>query len=101
MSNRFSVIIPVYNAGKTLQHCVDSLLLQKCEDVEIILVNDGSQDGSAAICRSYAARYSAVRYLEKSNGGVSSARNAGLDAAQGRYVLFVDSDDYVPGSLFS
>lgn len=97
---RFSVIVPVYNAGKTLRRCVDSLL-HTPQDLEIILVNDGSRDDSDAICQSYAARDSRIRYIVKENGGVSSARNAGLDVAVGRYVLFVDSDDYVPSTLFS
>lgn len=97
----YSIIIPVYNAEKTLKRCVDSLLGQDCSDAEIILVNDGSQDSSGAICEEYAGNYQNVRYLPQPNGGVSSARNAGLDAAQGEYILFVDSDDYVAGNLFS
>ena len=101
MNTRFSVIVPVFNAEKTLRRCVDSLLSQIREDVEIILVNDGSGDGSAALCGQYAAQSPQIRYVPKENGGVSSARNAGLDAAKGTYVLFVDSDDYVPASLFS
>ena len=97
---RFSVIIPVYNAEKTLRRCVDSLLRQDCSEVELILVNDGSKDGSLEICREYARQYDCVRVIDKPNGGVSTARNAGLDAAQGIYVLFVDSDDYVSPSMF-
>lgn len=91
----YSVVIPVYNAEKTLRRCVDSLLRQDCSEVELILVNDGSKDGSLEICREYARQYDCVRVIDKPNGGVSTARNAGLDAAQGIYVLFVDSDDYV------
>lgn len=97
----YSVIIPVYNAEKTLRRCLDSLLRQDCSDVEIILVNDGSKDDSLEVCREYERGYSFIRVIDKENGGVSSARNAGLDLAEGTYVLFVDSDDYVPTDLFS
>lgn len=97
---KYSVIIPVYNAEKTIGRCVGSLLGQDCSDVEILLVNDGSPDSSGEICKAYAAGYDCVRYIEKENGGVSSARNAGLDAAQGEFILFVDSDDYVADTYF-
>ena len=98
---RFSVIIPVYNAEKTLRRCVDSVLSQLGDRDEVLLVNDGSKDGSGAICAEYAGRDVRVRLIDKENGGVSSARNAGLDAARGDYVLFVDSDDWVSGDLLS
>ena len=98
---KYSVIIPVYKAEQTLCRCVDSLLLQPHDDAEILLINDGSPDGSSAICNVYANKYSCVRYFEKENGGVSSARNYGLEHASGDYVLFVDSDDYVTPDFFS
>ena len=101
MDCRFSVIIPVYNAENSLQRCVDSILLQAPLDLELLLINDGSTDSSGRICESYAAKDSRVRYYLKENGGVSSARNMGLDAARGEYVLFVDSDDCVAPELFS
>ena len=85
----YSVIIPVYNAEKTLKRCVDSLLEQNCSDLELILVNDGSKDSSLEICKAYQNENNCVRVIDKPNGGVSSARNAGLDAAFGQYVLFV------------
>ena len=97
---RYSVIIPVFNAEKTLRRCVDSLLDQERDDIEIILVNDGSKDGSLDICNAYQRGHSCVRVIDKENGGVSSARNAGLDAAKGTCVVFVDSDDYVSISRF-
>ena len=97
---KYSVIIPVYNAEETIHRCVDSLLNQNYPDMEIILVNDGSKDRSGEICKEYAAQYDAIVYIEKSNGGVSSARNTGLDIAKGKYVLFVDSDDYVSENYF-
>lgn len=97
---KYSVIIPVYNAEKTLRRCVDSLLDQHYGDMELILVNDGSCDGSGAICEEYRVRNDCVVYIDKPNGGVSTARNAGLDIATGKYVLFVDSDDYVSDDYF-
>lgn len=92
---RYSVIIPVYNAEKTIEKCLDSLLYQIPMCAELIVINDGSVDKSGKICKRYAEKYSAIRYLEKENGGVSTARNMGLDNAKGEYILFVDSDDYV------
>lgn len=100
-SPKYSVIIPVYNAEATLCRCIDSLLGQNYRDMELILVNDGSGDGSRKICEEYYRNDSRVVYIEKENGGASSARNAGLDAARGIYVLFVDSDDYVSEDYFS
>lgn len=88
-----SVIIPVYKAEDTLQRCVDSVLAQSFTDFEIILVDDGSPDRCGEICGAYAARDSRISVIHKTNGGVSSARNAGLDIARGSRVLFLDSDD--------
>ena len=98
---KYSVIIPVYNAEKTLRRCLDSLLSQPYPDCELILVNDGSSDESGIICKEYAAKHRQVCVVDKENGGVSSARNAGLDRASGKYVVFVDSDDYVADNFFS
>lgn len=97
---KYSVIIPVYNAQATIRRCVDTLLGQGYDDMEIILVNDGSADDSGRICGEYAEKDNRVVYVDKPNGGVSSARNTGLDHARGRYVLFVDSDDYVSDDYF-
>ncbi len=97
---KFSVIIPVYKAENTLRGCVDSLLKQNRVDAEIILINDGSPDSSGEICKEYAARYNQVKYIEKENGGVGTARNAGLSVAEGDYILFVDSDDWVTNDYF-
>lgn len=97
---KYSVIIPVYNAQKTLRLCVDSLLNQGYDDLEIILVNDGSSDQSGAICAGYAEKDRRVICIDKPNGGVSTARNMGLDHARGTYILFVDSDDYVSDDYF-
>lgn len=90
-----SVIVPVYKVEAYLGRCVDSLLAQTYGNLDIILVDDGSPDGSGAICDAYAARDPRVRVIHKENGGLSSARNAGIDVARGEYLGFVDSDDWV------
>lgn len=95
-----SVIVPIYNSSLFLERCIDSIIAQTSKDWELILVDDGSTDGSADICRKYASADSRIKYISKKNGGVSSARNVGLDAAKGELVLFVDSDDaIVPNTL--
>lgn len=95
MTPHISVIIPVYNAETTLNKCVDSVLGQQFPDFEVILVDDGSKDGSFQICEEYARKDSRVIVIHKENGGVSSARNRGLEIAKGKWVTFVDSDDYI------
>ena len=92
---KYSVIVPVYNAEETIQRCLESLLYHIPQSAEVLVINDGSTDHSGEICRRFAEQYPALRYMEKENGGVSTARNLGLDCACGEYVLFVDSDDYV------
>ena len=92
---KFSVIVPVYNAAEYVVRCVDSILNQSYADIEVILVNDGSADGSSNICDDYADNDSRVLVIHKENGGVSDARNAGLRRATGDFVLFVDSDDFI------
>ena len=95
MQPKISVIVPVYKAEKYLHRCVDSILSQTFTDFELILVNDGSPDNSGAICDEYAQKDNRVRVFHKENGGVSSARNLGLDNAEGEWITFVDSDDYI------
>lgn len=90
-----SVIVPVYNVEKYLGRCVDSILSQTYRNLEIILVDDGAKDNSGSICDSYAQKDSRVRVIHKENGGLSSARNAGIDIASGDYLEFVDSDDWL------
>lgn len=92
---KYSVIIPVYNSETTISRCLDSLLYQIPDDAEILVINDGSTDKSSEICGRYEEKYSSVHYYTKENGGVSTARNIGLDNAAGEYILFVDSDDFV------
>ena len=95
-----SVIIPIYKTEEFLTECVDSILDKADEDVEVVLVDDGSPDGCPEICDRYADRDPRVRVVHKENGGLSSARNAGLAVAKGQYVTFVDSDDQIfPDSL--
>jgi len=98
---KISIIIPVYNTEKYLEKCLDSVLLQNWRDCEIILVNDGSKDGSLAICKKFARRDERIVVIDKENGGVSSARNAGLEQATGEYIAFVDSDDWIDESIYS
>lgn len=94
-SVKVSVVIPVYNVEKYLCECVDSVLKQTYSSYEIILVDDGSTDSSGSFCDSYLIKDSRIRVLHKANGGLSSARNAGLEIAVGKYVYFLDSDDYI------
>lgn len=93
MSGNVSIIVPVYNAEKYLDACVQSVLQQDLTEWELLLVNDGSTDGSLAICKRYAAEDARIRVLDGPNGGVSAARNRGLEQAKGEYVSFVDADD--------
>ena len=91
---KVSVIVPVYNADKYLRCCVEHIFVQSYNDYELLLINDGSTDTSGAICDEYGIRDSRVRVFHKLNGGVSSARNIGLENACGDYIIFLDSDDY-------
>lgn len=92
---KISVIVPVYNAEKYLHRCIDSILAQTFTDFELLLIDDGSKDKSGVICDEYAVKDSRVRVFHKGNGGVSSARNVGLEHAEGEWITFADSDDYV------
>lgn len=92
---QISVIVPIYNAERWLRRCVDSILAQTFTDFELLLIDDGSTDGSGAIIDAYAAADPRVRPFHKPNGGVSSARNLGLDHATGEFITFIDSDDWI------
>lgn len=98
---KLSVIIPVYKTERTLGRCVESVLQQDMSEMEIILVDDGSPDGCGRICDKWATKDERIRAVHKPNGGLSSARNAGLDIATGDYVTFVDSDDYLMPNTYS
>lgn len=95
MSELITIIVPVYNVEDYLPRCIESLILQKYSNIEILLINDGSLDNSLEICRKYAEKDIRIKVFDKVNGGVSSARNVGLENASGKYVMFVDSDDYI------
>lgn len=94
-----SIIVPVYKVEPYICCCIDSILSQTYSDFELILVDDGSPDKCGAICDEYAEKDSRIRVIHQVNGGVSSARNAGLDVAKGKYIYFVDSDDYIEPEL--
>ena len=95
MDKLISVVIPVYNVETTLRKCVDSVLAQTYDNTEVILVNDGSTDSSEKICRRYEQIDPRVKVISKENGGLSSARNAGIDKSCGEYIFFIDSDDWI------
>lgn len=94
-----SVIVPVYKVEKYLSRCVDSILAQTYSDLEIILVDDGSPDRCGEICDEYAKKDARIRVIHKANGGLSDARNAGIEAATGEFICFIDSDDYIDTSM--
>lgn len=98
---RLSIIIPVYNAENYIRKCLDNLMNQGFFDYECILVNDGSADNSEMICQEYAAKDSRFRLVNKFNGGASSARNSGIELAQGEYITFIDSDDFIVNDIYT
>ena len=100
MSIELSIIVPVYNVEDYLPKCIESLINQTYTNIEIILINDGSTDGSGLICEAYSKDNNKVRVVHKANGGLSSARNAGLDVASGEYIAFVDSDDWLDIDMY-
>ena len=100
MEPLLSVIVPVYKVEAYLRDCVDSILAQTYQNLEIILVDDGSPDNCGAICDEYAAKDSRIRVIHKPNGGPSDARNIGIELAKGEYLTFVDSDDWIDSTLY-
>ncbi|MCR5435042.1 MAG: glycosyltransferase [Bacteroidaceae bacterium] len=98
---RLSVIIPVYKVEETLDKCVESVLSQDIMDMEVIMVDDGSPDACPQLCDKWAAKDSRIKVIHKLNGGLSDARNAGIDKATGHYLTFVDSDDYLEKNTYS
>lgn len=95
MKPEITIIVPVYNVEKYLRKCLESIIQQSFCDYELILVDDGSKDSGSFICDEYAAKDKRVKVIHKENGGLSSARNAGLDIASGRYIALIDSDDWI------
>lgn len=95
MNPSVSIIVPVYNARKTIARCIESIINQEFQDFELLLVNDGSKDDSGQICDSYAAQDKRIRVIHKDNSGVSDSRNIALDLAKGKYIQFLDSDDWI------
>lgn len=98
---KISIIVPVYNVEQYLPRCIDSILYQSFADFELLLIDDGSKDKSGAICDEYAAKDSRIRVFHKKNGGVSSARNVGLDNARGEWLAFIDGDDEITKGYFN
>lgn len=92
----YSIIVPVYNRRKYIRRCLDSIMKQSFQDFELIIVDDGSDDGTAEICDEYEQKYGNIKVHHQQNGGASKARNTGLKFAEGTFALFVDSDDYLP-----
>lgn len=97
---KISVIVPVYNTDKYLSKCLDSILNQTLRDIEVIIVNDGSKDNSQQIIDDYSRKDNRITSINKKNGGLSDARNFGIDVANGEYLAFVDSDDYIDLNMF-
>ena len=97
---KISVIVPIYKTEKYLTKCIESILAQTYEDLELLLIEDGSPDRCPQICDSFTAKDPRVHVIHKKNGGVSSARNAGLNVAKGDYIAFVDSDDYIEPNMY-
>lgn len=100
MQNKISIIVPVYNAEKYLDRCMQSIYAQTFTDYEIILVNDGSKDNSANICKAYAGKDNRIIFIDKENGGAGSARNAGIEMASGEYLAFPDVDDWFEPNMY-
>ena len=99
MSELVSVIVPIYNVEEYLEKCVDSILAQSYKNIEVILVDDGSPDKCGDICDKYKEKDARIKVLHKQNGGLSDARNAGIEMADGNYIMFIDSDDYIQNNM--
>ncbi|NSL52729.1 glycosyltransferase [Calidifontibacillus erzurumensis] len=97
---KISIIVPIYNVEKYLRRCIESIQKQTLKDIQIILVNDGSKDNSLAICKEYGAVDERIVVIDQPNGGVSSARNAGLEVAKGEYIGFIDPDDWIEANMY-
>lgn len=99
MNELISVVIPIYNVENYIDKCIETVIKQTYKNIEIILVDDGSTDNSGYKCEEWKKKDNRIVVLHKENGGLSSARNAGIDVAKGKYISFIDSDDYVDYSM--
>lgn len=95
-----SIIVPIYKVEEFLEECVESILKQEFKDYELILVDDGSPDNCGKICDNYAELDNRIKVIHKKNGGLSSARNAGKEVAKGKYLSFIDSDDFISDNYY-
>lgn len=100
MNELITVIVPVYNVENYLERCIDSIINQTYKKLEILLINDGSKDKSGEICDDYAKKDDRIKVIHKENGGVSSARNIGLEKARGEYISFIDADDWIEKNMY-
>ena len=101
MNDLITVIVPIYNAEKSIAQCIESILSQEYKKLEILLINDGSTDNSLLICKEFAKRDSRIRIIDKANSGVSATRNLGIKNARGEYIAFVDADDTIDQTMYS
>lgn len=99
MEPLLSIIVPIYNVEQYLERCIESIINQTYKNLEIILVDDGSKDNSGTIADTYASKDNRIKVIHKENGGLSDARNHGLDQAKGKYIIFIDSDDFIDSSM--
>ncbi len=97
---KISIVVPIYNAEKYLDRCIQSILNQSYKDLEIILIDDGSTDSSNKICNNYQKRDNRIKFISQKNEGVSAARNRGISEATGEFIGFVDSDDYIQPNMY-
>ena len=97
---KVSIVVPIYNVESYLERCIQTLLNQTLKDIEIILIDDGSPDHCPQICNEYAQKDSRIKVIHKKNAGLGYARNSGLEIARGKYLAFVDSDDYVEANMY-
>jgi len=98
---KLSIVVPIFNVEKYLARCLDSILIQARDNIELILINDGSADNSEAIINTYLEKYQNIKYIKKDNSGLSDTRNVGINEATGEYIMFVDSDDYLEKELLN
>ena len=97
---KITFIIPAYNAERYIPECLDSIIKNRCDDIEVLVIDDGSTDNSKDVIKEYVRKDNRIQYIYQNNSGVSAARNMGLDNAKGRYIMFLDADDFVDNKVF-